>query len=37
MRPQRRTTDATFTVSEWGTWTSERGLEIKKQNTKTEK
>lgn len=31
MRPQKRTTDATFTVSEWGTWTSEWELEIEKQ------
>lgn len=33
----KRTTDVTFTVSEWGTWTSEWGLETEKQNTKTEK
>lgn len=34
MRPQKRTTDATFTVSEWGTWTSEWDLETEKQTHK---
>lgn len=32
MKPQK--TDATTTVTEWGTWTSEWNLEIKKQKQK---